>query len=228
MKTHELTIVGGGLAAARAVEAFREEGGEGRIALVGDEETLPYHRPALSKRYLRGELTDTPHVHDEAFYREHDVDLLLGEHAAAVAPSERTVTLSSGGRLRYAKLLLATGARARALPVPGASLDGVFTLRTIENSTAIRDAARTAKRAVVVGGGFIGMEAASSLRQLGLDVTLIHTGGGLFDAFGSPALSAELTALYRAHGVRLLLGEGAEEVLEHHNDSLVGDRQHHR
>jgi 3-phenylpropionate/trans-cinnamate dioxygenase ferredoxin reductase component len=105
----------------------------------------------------------------------------------------------------YNKLLIATGAKPRRLQIPGAGLEGVYALRTLRDSQAIRAAAGSTERAVVVGGGFIGMEVAASLRQLGLAVTLIHLGRGLFDQFRSSALSAELAALYREHGVELLL-----------------------
>ena len=206
MNGSELVIAGGGLTAARAIKSYREAGGEGRITLVSDEATLPYHRPALSKRYLRGETTETPHVEDEAFYRDHDVDVLLETKVVGVDPGARRLTLDNGIRLRYDKLLVATGATPRSLRVPGSDLEGVFALRTIVDSTAIRAAAGVAERAVVVGGGFIGMEAAASLSRLGLDVTLIHLGRGLFDQFGSTELSDQLAALYREHCVGLLLG----------------------
>ena len=207
MTTSQFVIAGGGLTAARAIKSYREAGGDGAIALVGNEATLPYHRPALSKRYLRGETDATPHVEDDAFYREHGVDVLLETKAAGVDPGARRLTLDNGVRLSYDKLLLATGAAPRRLRVPGSDLDGVFGLRTIVDSTAIREAARAARRAVVVGGGFIGMEAAASLRHLGLDVTLVHLGSGLFDVLGSRGLSEQLAELYRAHGVDLLLDE---------------------
>jgi NADPH-dependent 2,4-dienoyl-CoA reductase/sulfur reductase-like enzyme len=207
MNGRELVIAGGGLAAARAIRSYREAGGEGRITLVAEEATLPYHRPALSKKYLRGEKTETPYVEDEAFYGEHNVDVLLETRVVAVDPAARAVTLDDGGRLGYEQLLLVTGARPRRLPVPGGGgeLDGVFGLRTVADSAAIRDAARVGKQAVVVGGGFIGMEAAASLRRLGLEVTLVHLGRGLFDQLGSAELSEQLAALYRRHGVELLL-----------------------
>jgi 3-phenylpropionate/trans-cinnamate dioxygenase ferredoxin reductase component len=207
MTRSQLVIAGGGLTAARAIKSYREAGGEGVITLVGEEATLPYHRPALSKRYLRGESDATPHVEDDAFYREHGVDVLLETKAAGVDPTARRLTLDNGIQLRYDKLLLATGATPRRLRVPGSDLDGVFGLRTIVDSTAIREAARAARRAVVVGGGFIGMEAAASLRHLGLDVTLIHLGPGLFDVLGSRDLSEQLAELYREHGIGLLLEE---------------------
>ncbi len=220
MNRSELVIVGGGLTAARAIRSYREAGGPGRISLVSQEQTLPYHRPPLSKRFLRGEATEVPHVEDEAFYRDHDVDLQLGARVAAVEPGSATVTLDDGRSLGYGKLLLATGARPHRLPVPGADLGGVFALRTVGDSAAIREAAGAARRAVVVGGGFIGMEAAASLRQLGLEVTLVHLGSGLFDQLRSAELSDQLAALYREQGVELLLehqvaGFGGERVLEY-------------
>ena len=206
MNTFELVIAGGGLTAARAVTSYREAGGGGRVALVSEEATLPYHRPSLSKKYLRGETTDAPIVEDEAFYVDRDVEVLLETAVTSVDPRSRFV-VTADRRLHYEKLLLATGAVPRRLRVPGAELEGVFSLRTLQDSQRIRAAAGAAERAVVVGGGFIGMETAASLRQLGLDVTLIHMGSGLFDLLGSRELSDQLLGLYREHGVEVLLEE---------------------
>jgi NADPH-dependent 2,4-dienoyl-CoA reductase/sulfur reductase-like enzyme len=221
METFEVVVAGGGLAAARAVKAYREAGGEGRVALLAGEDTLPYHRPPLSKRFLRGETDDTPHVENEAFYREHEVEVRLGTRVERVDPATRTIS-AGGTELGYRKLLLATGSTPRRLDVPGAELEGVHTLRTIHDSAAIREAAGRARRAVVVGAGFIGMEVAASLRQLDVDVTLVHQGSGLFEQLGSERLSADLVELYRARGVELLLeeqvasfvGEGALAAVE--------------
>ena len=206
MQKFELVIAGGGLVAARAIKSYRESGGGGRIALLSKESDLPYHRPALSKRYLRGETTDAPFAEDPAFYRDHDVEVLLETTVTGVDAGARTVA-TEAGTVRYQKLLVATGATPRRLQVPGASIEGVYALRTLRDSQAIRQAAGSAERAVVVGGGFIGMEVAASLRQLGLAVTLIHLGRGLFAQLGSSALSDELAILYREHGVELLLGQ---------------------
>jgi NADPH-dependent 2,4-dienoyl-CoA reductase/sulfur reductase-like enzyme len=206
MKKFELVIVGGGLTAARAIKSYRDSGGDGPIALVSKERDLPYHRPALSKRYLRGETTDAPFAEDADFYRDQEVEVLLETAATAVDTRARTLT-TDAGTFQYDKLLIATGASPRTLALPGVGLEGVYVLRTLRDSQAIRAAAGSAERAVVVGGGFIGMEVAASLRQLGLEVTLIHLGHGLFDQFGSDALSEELAALYRGHGVELLLEE---------------------
>jgi 3-phenylpropionate/trans-cinnamate dioxygenase ferredoxin reductase subunit len=204
MKKFELVIAGGGLTAARAIKSYRESGGHGLIALVSNERDLPYHRPALSKRYLRGETAEAPFAEDAAFYRDNEVEVLLETAVTGVDTQANTLT-TDAGTFHYEKLLIATGATPRQLPVPGAGLEGVYALRTLRDSQAIRAASGSADRAVVVGGGFIGMEVAASLRQLGLAVTLIHLGRGLFDQLSSPGLSAELVTLYREHGVELLL-----------------------
>ena len=205
MKQFELVIVGGGLASARAIKAYREAGGAGKVALLSKDAVLPYHRPPLSKGYLRRETDEAPFVEDAAFYAENDVDVQLGTSAATVAPATRSLSTERGERYGYERLLIATGARPRRLDVPGADLDGVFTLRSLADSGAIRDAARSASSAVVVGGGFIGMEVAASLRRLGLAVTLVHNGSGLFEQLGSRELSDQLASLYHEHGVDLAL-----------------------
>jgi NADPH-dependent 2,4-dienoyl-CoA reductase/sulfur reductase-like enzyme len=205
MKKFELVVVGGGLTAARAIKSYRDSGGSGQVALLTAEGALPYHRPALSKRYLRGEV-GAPFAEAETFYADHGVEVLLGTPATALDIRARVVTTDAGG-FQYAKLLLAPGSTPRRLDVTGSDRHEVYSLRTLEDSDRIRNAARTAERAVVVGGGFIGMEVAASLRQLGLEVTLIHLGGGLFDQFGSADLSDELAALYGEHGVGVMLGE---------------------
>jgi NADPH-dependent 2,4-dienoyl-CoA reductase/sulfur reductase-like enzyme len=208
MTTFELVVVGGGLASARAIKAYREEGGEGRIALVSKDRSVPYHRPPLSKRYLRGE-TDREGtlVEPESFYAQHDVELLLERSATRVLPAERRIELDGGETLGYDQLLLATGAWPRALPVPGAELTGVFTLRTLEDSTRIREAAASGGRAVSVGGSFIGMETAASLSGLGLDVTVVEVADSLFPILQAPELSRQLAELYRDRGVDIVLGD---------------------
>jgi NADPH-dependent 2,4-dienoyl-CoA reductase/sulfur reductase-like enzyme len=211
MKRFGLVIVGGGLASARAIAAYREAGGEGEIALLSKDAALPYHRPPLSKDYLRGETQDAPLVEDEAFYVARGVEVMLETPVVDVAPRERTVTTKDGVRYGYDRLLIATGANPRRLSAPGADLEGVFSLRTLADGDAIRAAVTGAERAVVVGGGFIGMEVAASLRVLDIGVTLVHRGAGLLEQLGSPELSRELAALYGAKGVDLLLGEEVAE-----------------
>jgi NADPH-dependent 2,4-dienoyl-CoA reductase/sulfur reductase-like enzyme len=205
MRQFDLLIVGGGLASARAIKSFRESGGEGSIAMASKDSTLPYHRPPLSKKFLRGETEEEPLVEDEAFYRDHGVEVLLETGVSSVDPRERTVELE-GERLGYRQLLLASGAWPKRLPVPGMDLEGVFMLRTVANSRAIREAAAEAQTAVIVGAGFIGMEVTASLNQIGKDVSMIHLGRWLFDQLGVEQVSDELAALYDSKGVNLVLG----------------------
>lgn len=209
MKDFELAIVGGGLASARAIKSYREAGGKGSIVLVSRDSTLPYHRPPLSKRFLRGETDEEPLVEDEAFYRDHDVEVMLETSVESVDTRERALLLD-GSRLGYGKLLVASGAWPRRLSVPGADLDRVFALRTVADSKAIREAAASAERAVIVGAGFIGMEVAASLDQIGRQVSMIHLGRWLFDQLGVEQLSGELATLYEEHGVELVLGNEVE------------------
>jgi NADPH-dependent 2,4-dienoyl-CoA reductase/sulfur reductase-like enzyme len=210
MDKFELVIVGGGLASARAIRSYRESGGEGSIALISRDSILPYHRPPLSKRFLRGETDDEPLVEDEQFYADHGVEVMLETTVERVDTTGRFVEAGSD-RLGYEKLLLATGSWPRRLEVPGSDLDGVFTLRTFDDSKTIREAAKGVERAVVVGAGFIGMEVTASLTVLGVPVTQIHLGGWLFDQLGVEELGARLSALYREKGVDLVLGHKVGE-----------------
>jgi NADPH-dependent 2,4-dienoyl-CoA reductase/sulfur reductase-like enzyme len=208
MSEFELVIIGGGLASASTIKAYRDAGGEGKIALVSADSTIPYHRPPLSKRYLReeAEREDTI-VEPQSFYADNDVELLLSTTVVAVEPRERAVATVDDRRVRYRKLLIATGVQARQLQVAGADLEGVFTLRSLDDATAIRDAASAARDAVVVGGGFIGIEVAASLTELEIDVTLVSRHVDLFAQLGSPEVSEHLVQLYRGHGIDVVRGD---------------------
>ena len=205
MAAFDLAIVGGGLSSARAIKSYRESGGEGRIALLSRDSALPYHRPPLSKKFLRGETDEPPLVEDEEFYRANGVEVLLETSVDRVDTHERALVVGDE-RIGYGRLLLASGAWPKKLPVPGADLEGVFTLRTLDDSKTIREAAAGGRLAVIVGAGFIGMEVAASLSQLGKDVSMIHMGRWLFDQLGVDQLSGELAALYEQNGVQLVLG----------------------
>jgi len=207
----ELVIVGGGLTTARAIKSYREAGGEDRITLFSRDDTIPYHRPPLSKRFLRGEAErEDTLVEPESFYSEQDVDVHLQTCVRALRLDERVVELADGGRKEFGKLLIASGAAPRRLAVEGADLERVFSLRTLDDSAAIREAARDSRQAVVVGAGFIGMEVAASLSQLGLEVTLVHRGRGLFEVLRARQVAEFLRELYGRHGVQLVLGESVE------------------
>jgi NADPH-dependent 2,4-dienoyl-CoA reductase/sulfur reductase-like enzyme len=222
MPDFELVIVGGGLASARAIKTYREAGGGGRILLLSKDSVLPYHRPPLSKRYLRGEATaEDTLVEPESFYVENDVEVLLETAVREVDSGERVVEVENGGRHRYLRLLIASGAQPRRLHSPGAELAGVFSLRSLSQSTVIREAAGPAREAVVVGGGFIGMEVAASLRQLGLEVTLVSRDNGLFHALEAPELERDVGLFFADNDVNLrLLDEVAAFRGWSHVDSI--------
>jgi 3-phenylpropionate/trans-cinnamate dioxygenase ferredoxin reductase component len=210
-ETH--VIAGAGLAGAKAAEALRAEGFEGRIVLVGDEAEAPYERPPLSKDYLRGESPrEQARVHEDGFYADHAIELLTGTTVTDLNAAARDVTLSPGGRLGYDRLLLATGSEPRRLSVPGAELEGVHHLRTFADSDAIAAALKPGARAVIAGGGWIGMEVAASARQKGLDVTIVE----LEDVPLSRALGREAGLIYarlhREHGVQLHTGVAVARV----------------
>jgi NADPH-dependent 2,4-dienoyl-CoA reductase/sulfur reductase-like enzyme len=201
-------IVGGGLAAARAIREYRAAAGGGRIALLTREPTLPYHRPPLSKRYLRGQVeAEDTLVEPREFYDANDVEVLLETDVSRVVPREQAVATRDGSRYGYRKLLLATGAEPRTLAVDGAALEGVFNLRSLADSTAIRERAAHVLDAVVVGSGFIGMEAAASLVEVGLGVTLVSRDIDLFAQLRSPEVSEHLVDLYRRRGVEVIRGD---------------------
>jgi len=205
-KTH--VIVGASLAGASAAAALRKEGFDGRIVLIGEERERPYERPELSKGYLRGEAGKDVFVHPESFYEEHGVELLTGTPVSELDVTKRQARLGDD-RIGFDRLLLATGATPRRLVVPGSDLDGIVTLRTIDDADRIREQAAAADRIAVIGGGWIGSEVAASLRQLGHDVTmLLPTQNPLEHVIG-----AELGGVYRQaheeHGVRIVAGTTA-------------------
>jgi 3-phenylpropionate/trans-cinnamate dioxygenase ferredoxin reductase component len=206
-ETH--VIVGAALAGAKAAEALRAEGFEGRIVLVGDEPELPYERPPLSKDYLRGESQrDAARVHPEAFYDDNDIELRTATTVERIETSVREAWLSTGERIAYDRLVLATGAEPRRLPVAGAELDGVHYLRDLADADAIAARLRGGGAAVIVGGGWIGAEVAASARQSGVDVTLVEQAALPLERVLGAELGRVYADLHREHGVELLTGVG--------------------
>src|SRR6201986_4621776 len=167
-------IVGGGLAGAKAAEALRTEGFDGEVGLFGSEPDRPYERPPLSKGYLLGsEERDKAFVHPASWYGEHNVDLRSGVTVAMIDPAAHRVTFD-GGTLAYDRLLLATGASARRVDIPGAGLGNVLYLRTLPESEALRAAFTPGARVVIIGSGWIGLEAAAAARTAGSSVTVLQ------------------------------------------------------
>jgi 3-phenylpropionate/trans-cinnamate dioxygenase ferredoxin reductase component len=210
-------IVGGGLAGAKAAEALRAEGFDGEVVLFGAEPEFPYERPPLSKGILLGkEPREKAFVHVPDWYAEHNVDLRVGITVTAFDPGAHTVTFAMGtsgsGTLGYDKLALTTGASARRVTIPGADLEGVFYLRTLGESEALRAAFRPGTRVVIVGAGWIGLETAAAARMADSSVTVVEPQpGALYGALG-PELGGKFADLHRSHGVEFRFGESATEL----------------
>lgn len=206
-------IVGGGLAGAKLAQELRVADFAGHLTLVGAEDRLPYERPPLSKEYLAGKKTLSEFtVADAAWYRDHNVDLLLGTEVTAVDRAARTVSLPDGSTLPYDRLALATGAASRSLPVPGADAPGVYTLRTVEESDALIELFGSAQHLLVVGAGWIGLEVTAAARAAGVAVTVVETASApLLGALG-PEMGEVFADLHRAHGVQFRFGAQVEEI----------------
>ncbi|MFJ9407503.1 NAD(P)/FAD-dependent oxidoreductase [Streptomyces sp. NPDC101393] len=206
-------IVGAGLAGAKAAQTLREEGFDGPIALLGEENERPYERPPLSKGYLMGkDERETVYVHPSPWYAENDVDLRLGTAVTAIDPAAHEVSLADGSRVGYAKLLLTTGSSPRRLPVPGADLDGVLTLRRLADSDRIKEAFGSASRVVVIGAGWIGLETAAAAREAGLEVTVLEAAElPLLRVLGRE-VSQIFAGLHTDHGVELRCGVQVAEI----------------
>jgi len=205
-------IVGASLAGAKAAEVLRAEGFTGRIVLVGEETERPYERPPLSKGYLLGkDARDKAFVHDATWYAEHDIELVLGVRATALDPAAHTVTLDGVEPLRYDKLLLATGSRVRTLDVPGTDLSGVRYLRTITEADALLDHLRRARRVVVIGAGWIGLETAAAARTHGAEATVVEIDSLPLRRVLGDEVAQIFADLHRANGVDLRFDSGVSE-----------------
>jgi 3-phenylpropionate/trans-cinnamate dioxygenase ferredoxin reductase component len=204
-------IVGASLTGAKAAETLREEGFDGRLLLIGAESERPYERPPLTKDYLRSESPrEKTYVHSEAFYGEHDIELITDTAVTALDPGRARVTLENGRELGYDRLLLATGAEPRRLSIPGAGLDGVHYLRTLADCDVLRERLKANGKVGVVGAGWIGAEFAASARQLGAEVTVIDAASVPLERVLGPEVGAVYRDVHRDHGVELQLDTGVE------------------
>ncbi len=204
-------VIGAGQAAGRAVEAMRGEGFEGRIVLVGTEDHLPYERPPLSKQLLTGEYEpERTYLRDRAFYDEHGIELRLGTSALGIDREARTIDLSDGEALSYDKLLLTTGARVRRLSSPGSDLPGIYYLRDISDSLAIRTHFAEGASLVIVGGGYVGLEAAAAAASRGCHVTVLEMAPLIMNRVVAPDVSRFYEAVHRDQGVDIRTGAAVE------------------
>jgi 3-phenylpropionate/trans-cinnamate dioxygenase ferredoxin reductase component len=216
-----IVIVGGGLAAGKALEALRDGGFDGRVVLVAQEQHLPYERPPLSKGYLLGDQDlDSAFVHPATWYDDHDIELRLGRPATAVDVDSHTVAVA-GEDLDYDRLLIATGATVRRLPAADESDAPVSYLRTIEDSNRIKASLLPGRRVTVVGGGWIGLEVAAAARTSGCDVTVVEALETPLLRVLGPEVARVFADLHRSHGVDLRTNVSVSSVESHAGAAVV-------
>lgn len=215
MQEFQYLIVGGGLTAASAVDGIREVDPDGSIAILTDEGEPPYHRPPLSKEYLQ--TPDAPrellHVKPAGWFDEQPGVTLLSETSAARIDAQAlSVTIASGEEIRGKRILIATGGRPRTVSLPGADLPGVFTLRSVEDAEAIRDAAKRADRAVLIGSGFIGMELAASLRKFDVEPVVVELQDRVWPRMLPESLSGFMQGYFEDRGVVFRTGVTVDAI----------------
>jgi 3-phenylpropionate/trans-cinnamate dioxygenase ferredoxin reductase subunit len=209
-----VVIAGGGHAGGSAAALLRQMGWAGQIVVIGQEPLPPYERPPLSKAWLKGEAdAESLALRPASFYASANIQLRLGCTVDAIDRDAMTVTLSDGESLRYQHLILALGARPRRIPLPGLDLPGVLELRTAADADLLKQALGPGRRLAVVGGGYIGLEAAASARALGAEVIVLEREARLLARIASPPLSEFFAAQHRAHGVDIEVNAFVEAVV---------------
>ena len=199
-----VVIIGAGQAGGQAAVSLRQMGYAGEIVLVGDELAPPYQRPPLSKAYLKGKLDrERLFLKPYQFYADNKITLETGKRASKIDRAAKTVQFEDGSELSYTKLIISTGSRPRPLPVPGADLENVLDLRTLEDVNMLKPHMKEAHRIVIVGAGYIGLEAAAVARELGLDVTVLEMAPRVLARVTSPTMSAFYQLLHENHGVKV-------------------------
>lgn len=212
--TEPILVIGGGLAAGHAVTGLRDLGHDGPLVVLADEPHPPYERPPLSKALLRGEKSaESTYLQPRDWYAAHEVDLRTGARAVRLDPSAHTVETDDGQSLAYSRLLLATGAQARRLPLEPTAATEVCYLRTLDDAARLQALLGPGQRLLVVGGGWIGMEVAASARQLGTTVTLVEPAAQPLAALG-PEVGARFAAAHREQGVDLRTGTALDRLAE--------------
>lgn len=213
MKSARYLLIGAGVASSQAAKQLRRRDPEGSVALVGEEPHAPYDRPPLSKEFLRGEKAREKLFFDsEDALRQMGVQLALGVRVERLDAGRKVAILSSGEELAFEKALIATGGRPLRLNLPGDNLPGVHYLRTLDDSAAIRGEAAPGRRAVIIGGGFIGMELAASLTQLGVGVTVIEAQPHIWSRFTDATLAGFFQDYCTGKGVTFLTSEMVAEI----------------
>lgn len=210
MEQTDYLIIGGGLTGQAAVEAIRAQDKNNRLVLVSNEPHLPYDRVPLSKQYLTGKMKrDLVFLQRQEYYASERVEVITGHGATALNTGRRIVQLDDGREIGFKKMLLATGGRVRKLSLPGSDLSGVFYLRTLDDSDSIKAALAGSRRAVIVGGGFIGCEVAAACSVMGLETTIIEIGPSLLSLAIDEGTAGFVTNFFIGKGVRVLAGKTA-------------------
>ena len=214
MNGSKFGILGGGMVAGYAAKQLVELGlRPGELTILSADSSVPYERPPLSKGFLAGkDSEDAIRINAEDFYRKNGIELKLKCEVSAVDAQRRRLILKSGGEFEFNKLIVATGARPRKLTIPGANLQNLCYLRTLENSKAIRNTLEKLKRAVVIGGGFIGMEVAAVLTQKGATVTMVLNEDRIWKRLFTPEMSSFFEAYYAARGVQLIKSTAVSQL----------------
>lgn len=202
-----IVIVGAGQGAAQCVEGLRRKGYGGALTVIGDESVLPYQRPPLSKKYLAGELpVERMLLRHAAFYAEQRVEMRTGRRVTHIDRDRRCLHLDDGSLQAYDALVIATGSRPRSLPLTGVDAPGVHVLRTMADADALRIEAAVGKQAVIIGGGYIGLETAATLRQLGMEVTVLEAADRVMNRVVAEPVSAYYQHEHARHGVTIRCG----------------------
>lgn len=207
-----VVIVGAGHAGVQAAASLREEGYDGPVILLGDEKELPYHKPPLSKTFIKDAAAQPQPLRGEVFYSGHTIDFRPGTLVERIDAAARRLELAGGGDLAYDQLILATGSRPRLLPLPGAHLAGVLSLRSVADARLIREQSAACEEVVVIGGGFIGLEIAATLAAGGRKVTVIEALDRLLGRAVAPLIAEHVRQRLTASGVRILLKTTIERI----------------
>jgi len=209
-------IIGAGHAGSQAAISLRQEGYAGEIVLLNDEPDLPYHKPPLSKSYLKAPETGGLVLRPEASYRDNNIELLLECRVSAVSIQDKTVTLQDGRSLSWSQLIFATGARARIPDIPGVDLNGVYTLRRMQDARRIAEIMPRVKDVVIIGGGFIGLEMAHSAVGLGKNTVLIEAAPRVLGRSVATHISWHVENRSRAANIAVLTGMGVAAIEGEH------------
>lgn len=218
MSNPNIVIIGASHAAAEAAPLLRKKGWNGGIIVIGDEPGIPYQRPPLSKKFLQGDLEgEKLAIKKAGIYEKSDVELRLGEKVVSLDRENRTTQLESGDIISYEKLILATGARPRLLPVDGANANNIFYLRTLNDVEKIKHSVQEGKHFLIVGAGYIGLEVAATLTKLNCKVKVVEAMSRVLERVTSPEVSEFYQELHKKNGVEIILGRGLTEF--EHSDT---------